>query len=316
MHHRTLHPQTAALEVRAAVGSLVVGIVLMVTKFVAYALTDSAAIFSDAIESIVNVLAGGFAVYAVVLAHRPADESHPYGHGKVEFLAAGFEGGMILLAAIFIAWRGVEVMITGQRVQRIDAGLGLIVLAMVVNAAMGVMLTRLGKKHGSITLEADGKHLQSDAITSVAVLVSLILVRLTDLHRIDAVCALLVAGYLVWIAIDLLKRSAAGLMDAQDTADARLLRTILDAHVAPSGNEPLICSYHKLRHRHSGRYHWVDFQLVVPASMKVDQGHQIASEIEGEIERALGAGDATAHVEPCISLDCPRCHTPSKNHVS
>lgn len=307
MSHRMINPAVARIETHAAITSLVVGIGLMATKFLAYGLTGSAAIFSDAIESIVNVLAGAFAVYAVVLAHRPADASHPYGHGKVEFLAAGFEGGMILLASVFIAWRGVEAIIDGQRVDRIDAGLALIVLAMLINGAIGWKLVRAGRLHGSITLEADGKHLLSDAATSVAVLAALLVVKFTGWLWADAACAMLVAAYLVWVAMDLLKRSAAGLMDEQDEGDTRVMRAILERHLAPAGAPPLICSYHDLRHRHTGRYHWIDFHLLVPAGMSVEMGHQIASEIEGEIEKTLGIGDATAHIEPCTDPACARC---------
>src|SRR5262245_39192082 len=126
MTQRSANPAVAAAEKRAGILSLAVGLGLMMLKFIAYGLTGSSAVFSDALESIVNVLASGFALYAIILAHRPADQKHPYGHGKVEFLAAGFEGGMILLAAMVIAWRGVEAIIHGPNVQRIDIGLLLI----------------------------------------------------------------------------------------------------------------------------------------------------------------------------------------------
>lgn len=304
MSHRSIDPAIARTETRAAGLSLGVAIALMAIKFIAFALTGSAAVFSDALESIVNVLAGGFALFAIVLAHRPADKTHPYGHGKVEFLAAGFEGGMILLAAAVIAWRAVESLVHGPSVARIDLGLLLIFVATIVNGLVGLFLLRAGRKNGSITLEADGKHLLSDAVTSVAVIAILLLVRFTGAAILDPIGAILVAFYLVWVSIDLLRRSAAGLMDAQDAADDVILRGILDSHISPNGKAPLICSYHKLRHRHTGRYHWVDFHIMVPAETDVKEGHDIASVIEGEIERALGAGDATAHVEPCSDQDC------------
>jgi cation diffusion facilitator family transporter len=294
-------------EQRAAVISLVVGVILLATKFIAYLLTGSAAIFSDAMESIVNVLASGFALYAIVLAHRPADESHPYGHGKIEFMSAGFEGGMILLAAIFIAARAIEKLIEGATVQRVDRGLLLIAFAMLVNAAVGVFLIRSGRKHGSITLEADGKHLFSDAVSSVVVFIALGIFWLTKWSWIDPVAALIVAIYISSLAAGLLRRSAAGLMDEQDKSDEANIQQILDSHLAPDGKSPLICSYHKLRHRHSGRYHWVDFHIMVPAQLDIQQGHQIASAIEYEIEQMLGEGNATAHIEPCVSADCTAC---------
>lgn len=310
MPHRLANAAVARFETRAATGSLIVAVLLMATKFLAYYLTGSAAVFSDAIESIVNVLAGSVSLYAIILAHRPADESHPYGHGKVEFFSSGFEGGMILLAAVFIAWRAVESLVYGAQIQKIDTGLVLLAATMVINGGTGLFLIRVGKKHGSITLEADGKHVLSDAVTSVAVIAALLIVKATAWSVADPICAMLVAAYLIWVSVDLLKRSAAGLMDEQDTDDARLLEQILDSHLVPAGKPPLICSYHKLRHRHTGRYHWIDFHVVVPADLNVAAGHEIASEIEGEIERALGVGDATAHVEPCVSRDCVRCNTP------
>lgn len=305
--HRRIDPAIARVERRAALLALVVGAGLMGVKFVAYALTGSAAVFSDALESIVNVLAGIFALYAIVLAHRPADDEHPYGHGKVEFLAAGFEGGMILLAAMVIVWRAAEAILHGPQVQNVDLGLILMVVAMVVNGGVGVMLVGTGRRHGSIALEADGRHLLSDAVTSIAVLAALAVVKLTGWAWADPLAALLVAGYLAWVAVGLLRRSAAGLMDEQDSADNALIRGILDRHVgrgAPGTSAQGICSYHKLRHRHAGRYHWVDFHMVVPAHWDVRRGHEAASAIEGEIEQALGVGDATAHVEPC---DAPGC---------
>jgi cation diffusion facilitator family transporter len=263
----------------------------MAIKFVAYALTASSAVFSDALESIVNVLAGAFALYAIVLAHRPADETHPYGHGKVEFLAAGFEGGMILLAAMVIVWRGVEALVFGPGIHRVDVGLALMTVATLVNGAVGLGLLRYARRHGSITLEADGRHLLTDAVTSVAVLAALLAVRVTGLAWIDPACALLVSAYLAVTGVRLLRRSAAGLMDEQDLEDDALIRRILDEHVGRIN-------------RHTGRYHWVDFHMMVPRDWDVGRGHEAASVIEGEIEQALGVGDATAHVEPCPGCAC------------
>src|SRR5205085_5933137 len=129
---------------------------------------------------------------------------------------------------------------------------------------------------------------------------------------VDPLAALLVAAYIVRIAVGLLRRSAAGLMDEQDLRDDEVIRTILDSHLPAGGKAPLVCSYHKLRHRHSGRYHWVDFHLMVPRWWDVDKGHRVASSIEYEIEQALREGNATAHVEPCKSADCGACaSTPS-----
>lgn len=294
-------------ERRAAMVSLIVGIALLTLKFIAYFLTGSSAIFSDALESIVNVLASIFALYSIVTAHQPADQEHPYGHGKVEFLAAGFEGGMIVLAAVIITVQAIYELIHGPSIERTDLGLLLLAVAMIVNGAAGFYLVGSGKRHGSITLESDGKHLLADAVTSLGVIVALAIVRFTGRTIIDPIAALLVAVYITRMGTALLRRSAAGLMDEQDLADDQMIRGILDAHIGLGAKAPIVCSYHKLRHRHSGRYHWVDFHLVVPPGWTIDQGHQVASKIEYEIEQALGEGNATAHVEPCGEKNCSRC---------
>lgn len=295
-------------EAFAAAMSVAVSVLLLALKFTAYYITGSAAIFSDALESIVNVVASGVALYSLALAHRPADAQHPYGHGKAEFLSAGFEGGMILVAALVIAVRAVEVMIEGSGPHKLDVGLLLIAVAGAVNGVVGLSLLVTGQRRGSVALLADGKHLLADAITSGAVLGALLVMWFRPTWTwVDPIAALLVAAYIARMGMGLLSHSTAGLMDRQDVEDERLLRQILDAHVRPSGSEPRICSYHKLRHRHSGRYHWVDFHIMVPAGWDVRRGHEVASTIEYEIERALGEGNATAHVEPCTNGDCASC---------
>ena len=295
-------------EIVAAGTSVVVSAILLVVKFVAYYLTGSAAIFSDALESIVNVIASLVAGYSLLLAHQPADAQHPYGHGKAEFLSAGFEGGMILVAAAVIAFRAIEEMIAGPGAHQLDLGLMLVAIAGGANGAVGLLLLQAGRRRGSIALVADGKHLLTDAITSAAVVIALAIMWFKPAWTwVDPIAALLVAGYIAVMALGLLSHSTAGLMDRQDVEDDKLLRDILDAHV--SGLEPRICSYHKLRHRHSGRYHWVDFHVMVPATWDIRRGHEVASAIEHEIEQALGEGNATAHVEPCANGACSSCGT-------
>ena len=171
----------------------------------------------------------------------------------------------------------------------------------------GFYLIASGKRHGSFTLEADGKHLLADAVTSAAVLVALAIVKLFNAPIADPIAALCIAVYITTMSIGLLRRSAAGLMDEQDLKDDARIRQILDSHVGAAGKDPRICSYHKLRHRHSGRYHWVDFHIMVPAQWDIDHGHRVASAIEYEIEQALGEGNATAHVEPCADPECAAC---------
>lgn len=295
-------------EAKAIFLSLAAGVILLVLKFVAYVFTSSAAVYSDALESTVNVAAAIFAAYALHVAHTPADASHPYGHGKIEFLSAAFEGGMILLAGLFAGVKAIgDLVHPALQADHLDVGLALMATALVVNGVLGWYLVQTGKRHRSLTLEADGHHLLGDAVTSVAAASGLLLVRVMHWPLADPIAALLVSAYIVWVGFRLIARASAGLMDKQDLDDEVLLRQILDAHVGPDGAEPHICSYHKLRHRHSGRYHWVEFHMVVPRDWNVDRGHRIASAIEDEIESALGEGNATAHVEPCHGHACPAC---------
>lgn len=294
------------VEAVAAMISLGVGITLLIVKFTAYFITGSTAIYSDAVESIANVLGSAAAFYALAIAHRPADEDHPYGHGKVEFLSAGFEGGLILLAAVFIVIRTIDALWTGEllREQSLDYGLLLVVAAMLINGGVGLMLLRTGKKRGSMTLEADGKHLLSDVITSAGVLTALVIVRFTGWKYLDPIAALLMAAYIGWMGTRLMRKAAAGLMDEQNVEHDNRIRKILDAHVGPNGLPPRICGYHKLRHRHNGRCLWVDFHVKVPEQTTIKDAHAVASAIEGEIEQAFAEADATAHVEDCKYEAC------------
>jgi cation diffusion facilitator family transporter len=303
-------PDTSSgAEKRAARLSLTLSVFLLVVKFTAYFLTHSNAIFSDAVENIVNVLGSGFAVYSIGVAHRPADKEHPYGHGKIEFFSAGLEGGMMLLAAVFIAGKVGAALFAGQAPigEHLGIALALVALAFVLNGVVGALVWQRGRRSGSLTLIADGKHLFSDAVSSAVVLAALGLVHLTGFKWIDTAAAALVAAYIAQQALGLMRESAAGLMDEQDAANQQLLRKILDSHQGPGGIEPRICSYHKVRHRRSGRWIWVDFHIMVPAWWDVQRGHEVASKIEYEIEQALGESNATAHVEPCKEENCANC---------
>ena len=296
-------------ELRAALASLVLSILLTGIKFFAYLITRSDAVFSDALENIVNIFTSGFALYSISLAHRPADQEHPYGHGKIEFLSAGLEGSMVLLASVLIVGKVALSYLrhSSPDITRLDLGLILMAGALFLNGGLGLFLWQIGRRLRSLTLEADGAHLLTDAIDSAVVLFALTLVHFTGWKWVDSAAALLVAVYIAILGLNLIKRSAAGLMDEQDAGDQQMLRGILDSHVGPTGKEPRICSYHKLRHRHSGRYHWVDFHIMVPSWWDIDKAHKVASAIEYEIELALKAANATAHVEPCADAQCAHC---------
>jgi cation diffusion facilitator family transporter len=279
---------------------------LLLIKFAAYFITESMAIFSDAVESIANVLGSAAAFYALCVAHRPADRCHPWGHGKIEFLSAWFEGGLILLAAVLILFRTADALWAGPRLraQALGTGLVLIVLAALVNGAVGLLLIRTGKARGSLTLEADGRHLLSDSATSAAILLALVLVKWTGWTVIDPLTALAMAGYIGWMGAHLMRRAAAGLMDEQDTGHDQRIREVIERHVGPGGAPPRICGYHMLRHRRNGRYLWVDFHITLPGSTPISSAHAAASAIEQEVQAAFGEAAATAHVEDCRVPGC------------
>jgi cation diffusion facilitator family transporter len=302
--------KNCAPEARLMQLSLLLGVILMCVKFWAYYRTGSTAIFSDAMENVVNVLAAGFALYAVTLASRPADWDHPYGHGKIEFMSAGFEGGMILIAGLLVIARALQSIVLHQSPRQIGLGVEVSVVSLLVYGIAGLFLRQRGKQVESIAVEAEGVHLLGDALTSLVVVGGLLVVHLTGQASMDAVAGLVVSFYLMWQAWGLVRRSAAGLMDEQDAADSELLGRILDAHVSTAsrpGRKPEICGYAHVRHRHSGKHHFVDFHLRVPAWWDVQRGHEVASAIESEIETGLAHSSATAHIEPCASVTCPCC---------
>src|SRR4051812_12445551 len=204
-------------EARAALTSFVVALTLLALKFYAYFLTNSSAIFSDALETIANVAGAGFALYALSTAHRPADEDHPYGHGKIEFLSAGFEGSMILTAALVGVLRAFDAILHRADVhfEFLGIGLALLAVALLVNAGIGFTLLRVGRHVSSVALEADGRHLLSDAITSVAAIAGLIIVRLTHWNYADPIAGLAVAAYIGYMGLNLMRGAVGGLMDEQ-----------------------------------------------------------------------------------------------------
>jgi cation diffusion facilitator family transporter len=300
------------VEARAAIMSLLLSILLLAMKITAYVFTGSTSIFSDALETVVNVAAAGFALYALSVAHTPADKGHPYGHGKIEFVSAGLEGLLIIVAATVTFVRAIDTLRYHHvHLDHIGIGLVFLLLAIAGNGLLGIYLIRTGRTNGSMTLEADGRHLYADAVTSIAAAVALILVKLTGWAYADPVIALLISAYFAQLGLTLLRRAGGGLMDRQDTDDERLIEGILNSHLVADGKQPAICSFHKLRHRHSGRYHWVDFHIMVDPSLSVGAGHDIASAIEYEIEQALGEGNATAHIEPCNDASCAHAQRPA-----
>ena len=279
---------------RVALHAIVAGVVITGLKFTVFAFTNSVAVLSDALESIINIVAACVMLYSLWLSSQPADRQHPYGHGKAEFLAVGMEGWLILFAGLLIGIEAVRRFFTRPELTHLTPGLWALAGIGVLGAVLAGYVWLAGRRYECEPLVADGKHLMTDVASTVGVVFGLVLVRLTGWGWLDPVVAVIVAGLCFAISWRLLWKSIHGLMDRIDPEDDKLIRTILDSEK----NSGYILGYHKVRHRHSGPFHWVDMHLQVAGDMNVADSHELASRIERRIETALGQANATAHVEP------------------
>lgn len=274
--------------------SLVVAVVLLIVKVIAAAVTGSSAIYSDAAESVTHVLAVAFAAWALRLSHKPSDDTHHFGHDKVAFISSGFEGAMISAAALLIAYQAVHQMLTGITIASMGTGMILTAAAGVVNLLLGLSLSRVGKKRNSAILKANGEHVLADVWTSGGVLAALALVYFTRWPWWDPIFAILAAAKLLWTGARLMRESFGGLMDEADLEVEKELRDCLDNECEPRG-----LSYHNLRHRHSGRTHWVEFHLVFPDACGLQDAHETATKLEGQVADLLGPDvRVISHLEP------------------
>jgi cation diffusion facilitator family transporter len=269
-------------------------------------LTKSTAILSDAAESIVHVAAVAFVVYSLRLSQKPPDRDHPYGHAKISFFSAGFEGGLISIAGFFILYQATLQWISGETPRELGWGSALVALALLINGWLGWYLLRLGQEKKSLILESNGKHVLVDAWTSLGVLVGLLLTWATGWVWLDPLCAIFVALHILRNGIGLLWQSANGLMDQADPKIQGAVSEILDEET-----EKYQISWHHMRHRHLGDGHWVDFHLVFEDDTTVKDAHEIATRIEERIREALGSTTSvTTHLEPAEDHERIHGHPP------
>lgn len=288
---------------KAALISLSVGIVLMLSKFWAHNMTGSQAILSDAMESIVNVVAAGLALFVVYYASRPADEDHPYGHGKVEYFSSAFEGGLITFAAVLIVLEAIKNYFSGNDLKQLSAGLLIVAIAGVANLLLGLFLIEEGKKSGSTALRASGKHVISDFWSSVIIIGGLGLVMLTGFHWLDSVLAFLVGLFLAWEGIKLVRESVGGLMDEEDPGILEELAKIFD-QIEFRG----IIQIHHVRTIRSGWYHHIDAHVVLPEFWDVSTIHGVMLQFEkAVISNYKFGGEMNFHVDPCRRVYCHAC---------
>ncbi len=266
-------------------------------KTVAYLITGSVGLMSDAVESLVNLLGGIMALAMLTVAARPADEDHAYGHGKAEYFSSGLEGGLILVAAISIAVAAVMRLITPKPLHEVGMGLAVSVVASVVNLVVALVIMRAGRKHNSITLEANARHLITDVWTSIGVLAGVGLVVWTGWLWLDPVVALLVAANIIWTGVGIVRRSIGGLMDASiSTDDLAAVRKVF------AGYESGGVKFHALRTRQSGSRKFVSVHVLVPGDWTVHRGHELLERIEADIRNRLTDAVVFTHLE---SLDDP-----------
>lgn len=278
---------------RATLASFLVGSAVMAMKFVAFGLTGSVALLSDALESIVNVVAAVAAMAAVRIALRPADARHPFGHHKAEYFSAGLEGALILLAAATIFYEAIGKLAAPDAPDRLGTGLGISVAASLVNLALARALIRIGGRHRSPALVADGKHVQSDVISSLGVLLGIGLAWLSGWWILDPLVAILVALQILWIGVRTVWGSMGGLMD-----ESLPLGSVAEVEAAIRGAMGPALEFHDLRTRHAGPSTFVEFHLVVPGSLAVAEAHGVCDEVERAIAERLPGAHILIHVEP------------------
>ena len=274
--------------------SIAAAIATIALKFGAYLLTNSVSLFSDAAESVVNLVAAIVAVWALSLAAQPPDEEHTFGHSKAEYFSSGLEGALILVAAISIGVAAISRLIDPQPVEKVDIGLVLSLVATAINGGVAVILLRAGKRLRSITLRADAHHLLTDVWTSVGVVVGLLLVKATGWLILDPIIAIIVAANIVWAGFRLLKETGYGLLDtALPISEQKIITDILAPYYDRQG-----ILFHAMRSRVAGSRRFVSFHILVPGDWTVQRGHDLSEEIELAINRALPSTHIITHLEP------------------
>ncbi|HEY4651483.1 MAG TPA: cation diffusion facilitator family transporter [Pontibacter sp.] len=290
-------------NIRIQVFVVLVGVVLLIAKFVAYFLTNSNAILTDALESIINVVAGGFSLYSLVLSARPRDENHPYGHGKIEFIAATLEGSLILVAGGVIIFKSVYNLFEPHELSQLDIGIILVAVSGAINYAVGYFIQRRGERHNSLVLIAGGKHLKTDAYSTVGILVGLVLIYLTGMIWLDSIVAVLLGGIICYTGYKILRSSVAGIMDE---ADYELLQRIVK--VLNENRRENWIDIHNLRVIKYGATLHIDCHLTVPWYLNVLEAHDEVEAVGALIREKIDpAIELFIHTDPCIAPSCSIC---------
>lgn len=288
---------------RAILISLCASILLMLAKFIAYFITNSNAILTDAAESIVNVLASGFAFYSIYLATLPKDENHPYGHGKVEFFSVFVEGILICIAGVVILIKSVYSLFYGNEVSDLYNGALIIAGTGLINLVIGLFLIKTGKANKSLTLEADGKHLLTDALSSAGLVVGIVIIQLTQILWLDSVISVLLGIYIVFSGYKLTRRSVGGLMDESNLELVEEVVKILQKNRQPSWID-----IHNLRAQQYGADLHIDCHVTLPYYFDLNTVHQEISAIDKLINQSVNhQTELFIHADPCLPACCHYC---------
>jgi cation diffusion facilitator family transporter len=294
------------LKKRAAKISFSVGVLMFVMKTGGYLVTNSAAILSDAMESVVHVVATGITLYSIILIGRPADREHPYGYGKAEYFSAGVEGALILIAAIAICYEAIRDIIVGSTLRSLDIGAWVVGAAGAINLLLGYYLVRTGKRTNSLALVADGKHVLTDSYTSIGVLVGVLLVAITGFTLLDPIFAIAVALNIIVTGYRLVSEAIRGLMNVADPATLGRVVEVIKRHRTPE-----MIDIHRLRAWNSGQRRFIDFHLTLPYYYSLGKAHEVGEILTDAIRSDFGGdADVMIHLDACNDECCIYCKKP------
>jgi cation diffusion facilitator family transporter len=290
-----------ATKVNAAKLSVGSNSFLILIKLFAGIITGSVSLVAEAVHSLMDLAAAGIALVSVRISDKPGDKQHPYGHGKAENISGVAEAVLIFVAAGIIIYEAVKRLITGRTLELLEIGIAIMVVSIVVNVFVSRYLLKVAKNTDSLALEGDARHLTTDVLTMVGVLVGLILVRFTGLSWIDPVVAILVALFIMRTAYELIRKSFGGLIDVKlPEAEESIIRSCIVEH------SYRVVAFHDLRTRKAGSYRYVDLHLVMPKNESVEKAHRMCDHLERDIKNRLPRTYITIHVEPCAT-ECEQC---------
>lgn len=295
--------ETAAINIRVQQWIAVLSVVLLTSKLTAYFLTNSVAVLTDALESIVNVVAGFVGLYSLIISARPKDSDHPYGHGKAEFISAALEGSMIFIAGILIIYEAIQHLVEPSELKKLDVGMIIVAATGVVNYVAGIVSLKIGKRNQSLPLQSSGHHLMSDTYSTLGIVLGLALIYITDIWWIDSATAIVFAGIILYTGVRIVRASVAGIMDEKDTALIAQMVHTLNKHRRTNWID-----LHNVRIiKYGSRLH-IDAHLTVPWYLNVHEAHneidELSKRVKTEFDESL---ELFVHSDGCLEFSCRIC---------